>query len=119
MDSAGTGRSLVTWLLQRITGIMLVVFLFLHINFNHLTLGDRIIDFTLVNERLAGSFGWKLFYLLFVPSCVYHAMNGLWGILADYRPSVGFRKLSIAVLWLLGLALSYIGADTLFNLFRA
>ncbi len=119
IESTDTGRSALTWLFQRITGILLVVFLFTHISLNHLLSGDRIIDFALVNERLSGSFGWKLFYVLFVPSCVYHAMNGLWGILADYRPSVEFRKLAIAALLLLGFALTFIGADTLLNLFRA
>lgn len=112
-----TTRSTLTWLLQRITGLFLVVFLFTHINVNHLALGDRIIDFSLVNTRLAGSLGWKIFYILFVPCCVFHAMNGLWGILADYRPSETFRKLAMAALWLIGLALTYIGADTLINLF--
>jgi succinate dehydrogenase hydrophobic anchor subunit len=119
MTNSVVTRSPLTWMLQRLTGIMLVAFMFTHINVNHLTLGDRIIDFSLVNERLAGSVGWRVFYLLFVPSCVFHAMNGLWGIIADYRPSDIVRRLSLAVLWLIGLALTYIGADTLINLFRA
>jgi succinate dehydrogenase hydrophobic anchor subunit len=106
-----------TWLLQRITGLVLVAFLFTHISVNHLFLGERIIDFSLVNERLAGSTGWRAFYILFVPSCVFHAMNGLWGILADHRPADTLRGLALAVLWLVGLALTYIGADTLIHLF--
>ena len=114
-----SSRSALTWFLQRITGIMLVVFLFTHISVNHLTLGERIIDFSLVNSRLAGSVWWKIFYILFVPSCVFHAMNGLWGIFIDYRPSETLRILVTAVLWLLGLALTYFGADTLINLFEA
>jgi succinate dehydrogenase hydrophobic anchor subunit len=112
-------RSALTWLLQRVTGLLLVVFLFTHINVNHLALGERMIDFSLVNTRLAGSVGWQIFYILFVPSCVFHAMNGLWGILADYRPSDMFRRLAKAALWLVGLALTYIGADTLIKLFEA
>ncbi len=117
MTDSRVTRSALTWVLQRVTGVLLVVFLFTHINVNHLSLGGRIIDFSLVNARLAGSFGWKIFYLLFVPSCVFHAMNGLWGILADYRPSDVVRRAAMAVLWLVGLALTYVGADTLFNLF--
>lgn len=86
-------------------------------NVNHLTLGERLIDFSLVNARLAGSICWKIFYILFVPCCVFHAMNGLWGILADYRPSRLFRRIVVILLWIVGLALTYIGADTLINLF--
>lgn len=118
LEEDSVTRSTWTWLFQRVTGISLVVFLFTHMNFNHLLLGDRLIDFSLVNARLAGSLWWKIFYLLFVPSCVYHAMNGLWGILADYRPSVAFRRIAIICLWLFGLALIYVGADTLINLFE-
>jgi succinate dehydrogenase hydrophobic membrane anchor protein len=117
MNANSSGRSGITWLAQRITGVLLAVFLFTHINVNHLTLGEKFIDFSLVNQRLGGSAGWKIFYLLFVPSCVFHAMNGLWGIIADYRPSENVRRMSIAALWLLGFALTWIGADTLINLF--
>jgi succinate dehydrogenase/fumarate reductase cytochrome b subunit len=98
---------------------MLAVFLFTHMNINHLTLGSNIIDFSLVNTRLAGSLGWKIFYIMFVPCCAFHAMNGLWGILIDYRPSEMVRRASMAALWLIGLGLTYIGADTLINLFKA
>jgi len=119
MDVSTSSRSTLTWFLQRITGLLLVVFLFTHMNINHLSLGERIIDFSLVNSRLAGSFGWKIFYIMFVPACAFHAMNGLWGILIDYRPSAMIRNVSQAALWLIGLALTYIGADTLINLFEA
>jgi len=119
MSEYSSSRSTMTWLLQRISAIMLVVFLFTHMNVNHLSLGERIIDFSLVNARLSGSLVWKVFYILFVPCCVFHAMNGLWGIIADYRPSDMVRRVAIALLWLVGLALTYFGADTLINLFKA
>ncbi len=119
MKTMPSSRSALTWLLQRITGLMLAVFMLTHLNVNHLTLGDRLIDFSLVNTRLAGSMGWKIFYLLFVPSCVFHAMNGLWGVLVDFRPSDMTRRVFMAALWLIGLALTYFGADTLMHLFKA
>ena len=117
MNGSTAVRGRFTWFFQRVSGILLVVFLFTHMNINHLTLGERLIDFSLVNARLAESIGWRIFYILFVPCCVFHAMNGLWGILADYRPSRSFRRIVVTVLWIVGLALTYIGADTLINLF--
>lgn len=118
MNAPITNRGTLTWLLQRISGLFLVVFLFTHMNINHLTLGERLIDFTLVNERLAGSTGWKIFYILFVPCAAFHAANGLWGIIADYRPSDSVRRVALGALFLMGLALTYFGADTLIHLFQ-
>ncbi len=119
MEAPMNTRGTWTWLLQRITGIFLVVFLFTHMNVNHLTLGDRLLDFTLVNERLSGSLGWKIFYIFFVPSATFHAVNGIWGIIADYRPTTGVRYVTLGFLALIGLALTFFGADTLIHLFHA
>jgi len=87
-------RSTFTWLAQRISALFLVFFLFTHINFNHLIkwqTGEHgwrgLIEFGFVQARLtSGSIFWSIFYFLFIPICVFHALNGLWGILADYRP---------------------------------
>lgn len=119
-------KSTFTWLAQRISALFLVYFLFTHIDFNHLiawTADDYgwtgLINFSFVQARLQdGSVFWKVFYFLFVPICVFHAMNGLWGIVADYRPSDRLAKFLQAVLVLIGLALVYFGVATLFNLFK-
>jgi len=112
-----SNQSLLTWFLQRFSGIFLAFFLFTHINVNHFAHGKDLIDFALVHQRLSGSIYWKVYYLLFVPFCVFHALNGIWAILADYRPSGGFSIFSKVIFWVIGLILIVVGAMTLTNLF--
>ncbi|MEW6014679.1 MAG: hypothetical protein AB1690_05105 [Candidatus Zixiibacteriota bacterium] len=114
-----SNQSLVTWFLQRLSGLFLAFFLFTHINVHHFLHREGLIDFAVVVERLSGSFWWKVYYLLFVPFCVFHALNGIWAILADYRPSGGFSLTMKALFWVIGIALSVVGAMTLTNLFGA
>jgi succinate dehydrogenase hydrophobic anchor subunit len=118
-------KSTFTWLAQRISALFLVIFLFTHVNFNHLIdwqAGEHgwrgLIDFMFVRERLlSGTLFWKVFYFSFIPICVFHAVNGLWGIIADYRPSGRVAIFLQAVLMLIALALIYFGLSTIFNLF--
>jgi succinate dehydrogenase hydrophobic anchor subunit len=112
-----SNQSLLTWFLQRFSGLFLAIFLFTHIDVHHFLHRQGLINFAEVNERLAGSVGWKIFYIFFVPFCVFHALNGIWAILADYRPSGGFSASTKVVFWVVGLILTAIGALTLVNLF--
>jgi len=77
------------------------------------------IDFSLVTERLQGVYAgwWSLFYLLFVPASLFHGLNGLYGILLDYAPSVGFRKAVLVLFWLVGLGMCVFGYFGIRNLF--
>jgi len=126
MQAYHSTYSTFTWLAQRITALFLVYFLFTHIDFNHLIQWAQgeygwtgLIDFSFVRARLqSGSVFWMIFYFLFIPVCVFHAMNGLWGIIADYRPSPRLGKFLQVVLILIGLALTYFGASTMINLFQ-
>ena len=115
-----SNQSLWTWLLQRISGLFLAFFLVTHLNVHHLfhditTAG--IINFSLVRENLASSGWWQVYYFLFVPFVVFHALNGLWGIIADYRVSGQATVLLKVLFWIVGLFLIVIAALTLRNLF--
>jgi succinate dehydrogenase hydrophobic anchor subunit len=112
-----SNQSLLTWFLQRLSGLFLAFFLFTHINVHHFLHQEGLIDFATVNARLSGSFWWKLYYLLFVPFCVFHALNGLWAVLADYRPSGGLSAFGKVVFWVVGIILIVVGTMTLTNLF--
>jgi len=120
MDAKLSNQSVLTWFLQRITGLFLGFFLITHINVHHL-LHDittkGLISFESVSENLASSTFWKLYYFLFVPMVVYHALNGLWQIIADFRLSGGAALTIKILLWVLGIVLVVIGAMTLNNLF--
>jgi succinate dehydrogenase hydrophobic membrane anchor protein len=95
------------WFLQRITGIFLAFFLILHFQVLHFT-KDWKIDFDLVTRRL-DSTAWVIFYLIFVPAGLFHAFNGAWQVIHDYRPKSGTQKAVKSLLWILGIALSAYG----------
>ncbi len=120
MPQKAASQSLVPWLLQRITGLFLAFFLVTHLNVHHLfhdITVEGIISFALVQERLTASFWWQVYYFLFVPMVVYHALNGIWEIIADFRVSTGWSFLFKAMFWILGIVLIVVAAITLSNLF--
>lgn len=101
------------WLLQRITGIFLAFFLILHFHVLHFTKDWRI-DFTLVSQRLEST-AWVIFYLIFVPAGLFHAFNGAWQVIHDYRPQAGVQKTIKTLLWILGIAISVYGYILIFS----
>jgi succinate dehydrogenase hydrophobic anchor subunit len=109
-----------TWFLQRISGILLAFFLLTHLNVHHLfhdITTHGIINFDAVRENLASSFWWKVYYFTFVPFVVFHAMNGFWQIIADFRVSSGLAKFIKIVFWLISIVLILTAIWTLKNLF--
>lgn len=115
-----SNRSALTWFLQRISGILLAFFLVTHLNVHHLfhdiTVGG-IINFENVRANLASSSLWKAYYILFVPFVVFHALNGIWQIIADFRLSGSSAVFAKVVLWVIGIVLIVVASITLTNLF--
>lgn len=121
MNGAISSRSPLFWLLQRITGIFLAVFLFTHVkvlhwDFDFTTRG--LIDFSFVIDRLQGNVGWVIFYFLFIISALFHGLSGLWAVILDFRPSPGVQKVWLVLLWVVGIITAYYGIRTLGVFFR-
>ena len=92
-----------SWLLQRITAVLLIVCLALHLIYTHiLSIGD--ISYETVGNRVAhGTF--TALDIILLAAGIYHALNGLRMVLMDYW--FGNRRLAVAlnvVLWVVGLA---------------
>lgn len=87
------------WLFQRITGIVLVVAMVGHYILMHYTPSSGH-QFTSTFERMQNPL-WKIFYLTFVVIGLYHGLNGIWGIVRDYKMK---RWLSITILSILVIA---------------
>ena len=119
VERAGN-QSVLSWFLQRISGLFLAFFLITHLNVHHLFHDintEGIIDFASVQANLTSSVWWQVYYFLFVPLIAFHAMNGIWAIIADYRPS-GRLAMTLKILfWVVGFILTAVGALTLINLF--
>jgi len=97
-----------SWFLQRITGVLLAIFLFIHIDTIHFT-KEFFIDFNRVTQRLSSSGWWVVFYIIFIPVVLFHSLNGVWGIVEDYRPMPGLGKGIKAFLWVLGVCATFYG----------
>jgi succinate dehydrogenase / fumarate reductase membrane anchor subunit len=100
------------WLLQRVTGIVLVLLLALHTIIAHYTVPSGGLTFQWVASRMNYPL-WKLFYLFFLLLCVYHGLNGIWMIVQDYVHRDGLRLIIFGGLVLLALLMLGLGALTI------
>ncbi len=115
-----SSQSMWTWMFQRLSGLFLGFFLVTHLNVHHLfhdITSTGLINFDTVRTNLASSGFWKVYYSLFVPFVVFHALNGLWAIIADYRIPGKLSILIKAVFCIFAAALIITGFFTLKNLF--
>lgn len=92
------------WLLQRVSGLFLTYALAVHLWTVHVVEADRL-TWATITARLGDSTNWTLYYALFVPAVIYHALNGVWGIVLDYAPGPAARRTVGAGLWAVGLGL--------------
>ncbi len=114
-------RSVLFWLLQRVSGLFLAIFLFTHVKVLHWDFdftAQGLLDFTFVIDRLQGNVGWSIFYFLFIISALFHGLNGLWAVVLDFRPSKIIQKVWLVVLWIMGILAAYYGFTTLSAFFR-
>ncbi len=91
------------WLFQRITAVLLIVMLAIHLIFTHIIgIGD--INYDTVGERLAHA-GFIFVDIVLLAAGIYHALNGLRMVLMDYWFSSRKRAMVLSiVLWVVGIA---------------
>ncbi len=108
-------HGMVAWLLQRVSGIFLAYAVILHLWTVHYLKANHL-NFETIVERLGEGTFWSLYYLLFIPAVVYHAFNGIRGIVLDYCPTSAVRMIWTAAIWVGGLTLiiyGYLGLKAL------
>jgi succinate dehydrogenase hydrophobic membrane anchor protein len=94
------------WFFQRVTAIFLVLGMAVHILV--LPFGGERLSYSLVSGRLS-HMGWIVFDLLLLLSCIYHGLNGIWGVILDYNPkylkTIGYTIFTISLIFsILGVA---------------
>ena len=72
----------VQWILQVSTGIFLIFLVVVHLYLAHINFGHPIVFYNTVLENMHNPW-WLLFYIAFVWIVVYHALNGVKGIIYD------------------------------------
>jgi succinate dehydrogenase hydrophobic membrane anchor protein len=110
---AGTLEGLL-WLAQRLSALLLVAGLGLHLAVIHLLPGAGS-AFREVSVRLAQP-GWRVFEAAFLVVATSHALGGLWTIACDYVTSPGVRRLLLLLLAALGAEILGVGLYTLASL---
>jgi succinate dehydrogenase cytochrome b556 subunit len=96
------------WLFQRITAVLLLVCLAIHLIFTHI-LGIGDINYDTIGQRVAHA-SYTAVDIILLAAGIYHALNGLRMVLMDYW--FGRRKWAMAlniVLWVVGLAVMAYG----------
>lgn len=92
-----------SWILQRVTAVLVIVTLAIHLIFTHIIgIGD--ISFNTIGERLIHA-GFIAVDIILLASAIFHAFNGFRLVLMDYWFSSRTRAMALSiVLWVVGLA---------------
>ncbi len=109
----GSGGS-TAWVLQRISGLLLVVTLFLHYMFLHFLNGGTV-TWEEVTTRLASPM-FKTVDLIFLVAVLFHAGQGLVINIHDYFHRPAMRVILVSLAWLLMIVLLITGTVTIVTL---
>lgn len=104
-----------SWLLQRVTGVLLVFYLFLHLYVLHFA-GEGATTFDAIAARLRTPF-FKFFDLTLLALVIFHGLNGVRAVLIDFGLSAGAQRIVFWVLMALGFAMFLAGASILMKFF--
>jgi len=109
MDNPAKTKGSWAWLLQRVTAVLMIVFLGLHIWLVHFeNLDEELLSWENVESRV------QSFVILFVDyglliTVLYHALGGVRMVAFDFVLRKGYRKTIDAGLWIVGIISSIWG----------
>ena len=99
------------WLMQRVTGILLLPALLVHYIVTHLNT-EHYVTYEKIAERIASP-TWKFINIFFLTIVLLHGLYGVWNVLLDYltrRPAL--RVVLFSLIATVGLALYVLGLIT-------
>ncbi len=103
-----------SWLLHRITGVILVFGLLYHFILMHF-MGHNNYSYEAVMARLSDPW-WKVFNIIFLLAAVYHGFYGLNGLVTEYIRERPLRKLMRYLIIIVPMILVFFGIKiVLFN----
>lgn len=114
MNGAGnlrpeSGMELYAWIFMRISGVVLLVMVLLHLVIMHLINNVEVISYHFVAVRYATPF-WRTYDLVMLWLAMIHGLNGLRVVIDDYVISRGWRMIALSVVFLLGFSFLSLGS---------
>ena len=103
-----------SWILQRITGLALVVLMIGHYILMHFQ-PESLHTYAAVLARM--QFSWyRIIDLTFITLGMYHGLNGIWNIFRDYKLKQWAKISILSALIILGLAFTAWGYSVIFSI---
>jgi len=102
------------WIWQRITGLVLVLTLFLHYLFLHI-LNGGMVTYGEVAGRLTTPL-WKAIDLTFLSAALYHAVQGVIMNIHDYCHRPALRVTLVSITWVVAIILLVTGFATVISI---
>ena len=114
MSTAGnprpeSGLELYAWFFMRISGVVLLVMVLLHLAIMHLINNVEVINYHFVAVRYATPF-WRTYDLVMLWLAIVHGLNGLRVVVDDYVLSRGWRVLALGIVFIAGLIFLTLGS---------
>lgn len=102
-DNPAKTRGTWAWLLQRVTAVLMIVLLGLHIWLTHFaSLDEELLDWDNVEDRISTLALLLVDYSLLIV-VLYHALNGARMVLFDFVIRNSYRRMADAALWVVGI----------------
>ncbi|WP_028841935.1 succinate dehydrogenase, hydrophobic membrane anchor protein [Thermodesulfovibrio yellowstonii] len=101
-----------SWLLHRITGVILVVGLLYHFILMHF-MGHDNYSYEAVMQRLSEP-SWKIFNIVFLFSALYHGFYGLNGVVTEYVRNNSLKRILKFMVFTVPIGLAFFGFKIVF-----
>jgi succinate dehydrogenase / fumarate reductase membrane anchor subunit len=95
-----SGFELAAWLFMRLSGLLLIILVLIHLWIMHLLTGIENVNYDFVANRFRTPF-WRLYDWVMLTLALIHGMNGMRYVVTDYIKDPGRRVFWVIVLWVL------------------
>lgn len=103
------GLDLFAWIFMRVSGVVLLFMVLIHLFIMHIANNVYNINYTFVAQRYATPF-WRTYDVVMLWLALIHGVNGVRVMIDDYVGSRGWRVVSLASLYVFGFIFLALGS---------
>ncbi|HET7213984.1 MAG TPA: succinate dehydrogenase [Terriglobia bacterium] len=103
------GIELLAWIFMRVSGVVLLVMVLVHLAIMHIINNVEVINYHFVAVRYATPF-WRTYDVVMLWLAFIHGLNGVRVMIDDYVGPRGWRVFSLASLYVLGFMFLVLGS---------